>query len=137
MTSWVVAHQASLYLTISWNLSKFMSIELVLLFNQFIFCHLLLLPSIFLSIMVFFSEATVCIRWSKYWSFNFSISSSNEFIGSGFISFRIYLFDFLAVQVTLKSLHEQQNSEASILQCSAIFMVQIANSYMTTGKTIA
>ena len=74
---------------------------------------------------------------SKYWSISFSISPSNEFIGSGFIFFRIYLFDLLAVQVTLKSLHQQQNSKALVLQCSDIFMVQISNPYMTIGKTVA
>ena len=94
---------------------------------------LLLLPSIFLSIWVFSNELAVRIRWPKYWSF--SISPANEY--SGFISFRIDWFDLLAVQGTLKSLLQHHSSKASILQCSAFFMVQLSHTYLTTGKTIA
>ena len=104
--------------------------------NHLILCHpLLLLPSIFPSIMVFSNESVLCIRWPKYWSFSFSISPSNEY--SGLISFRIDWFDLLAVQGTLKSLLQYHSSKASILQCSAFFMVQLSHLYMTTGKTMA
>ena len=100
---WIAACQASLSFTISQSLARFMSIESVILSNHLILCHpLLLLTSIFPSIRVFFNESAVCIRWPKYWSFNFSISPSNEY--SGLISFRIDWFDLLAVQGTLKSL---------------------------------
>ena len=103
--------------------------------NHLILCHpLLLLPSILPSIRVFSNES-VHIRWPKYWSFSFSISPSNEY--SGLISFRIDWFDFLAVQRTLQGLLQHHSSKASILQCSAFFMVQISHPYMTTGKTIA
>ena len=104
--------------------------------NHFILCHaLLLLPSIFPSIRVFSNESVLHIRWPKYWSFSFSISPSNEY--SGLSSFRIDLLDLLAVQGTLKSLLQHHSSKASILQCSAFFMVQLSHPYMTTGKTIA
>ena len=96
---------------------------------------LLLLPSIFPSIRVFSSESILCIRWPKYWSFSFSISSSNEY--SGHISFRMDWLDLLAVQGTLKSLLQHHSSKTSILQCSAFFIVQLSHPYMTTGKTIA
>ena len=98
-------------------------------------CSLLLLPSIFPSIRVFSSESVLCIRWPKYWSFSFSISPSNEY--SGLISFRIDLLDLLAVQGTLMNLIQHHRSKASILQCSAFFMVQLLHPYMTIGKTIA
>ena len=99
-------------------------------------CSLLLLPSTFPSIRVFSKESVLCIRWPKYWSFNFSISPSNEY--SGLISFWIDQFDLFAVQGTLKSLLLQHpNSKASVLQCSAFFMVQLSHLYMTIGKTIA
>ena len=98
-------------------------------------CPLLLLPSIFPSIRGFSKESVLRIRWPKYWSFNFSISPSNEY--SGLISFRIDQFDLLAVQGTLKSLLQHHSSKASILWHSAFFMVQISSLYMTTGKTIA
>ena len=102
--------------------------------NHLIFCHpLLLLPSIFPSNRVFSSESALRIRWPKYWSF--SISPSSEY--SGLISFRIDWFDLLAVQGTLKSLHQHHSSKASILWRSAFFMVQFSHPYMTTGKTIA
>ena len=104
--------------------------------NHLILCHpLLLLPSIFLSIMVFPKESALLIRWPKYWNFSLSISPSNEY--SGLISFRIDWFDLLAVQGTLKSLLQHHSSKASILQHSAFFTVQLAHPYMTTGKTIA
>ena len=104
--------------------------------NHLVLCHpLLLLPSIFPSIRVFSSESVLCIRWPKYWSFSFSIRPSNEY--SGLISFRIHWFDLLAVQGTLKSLLPYHSSKASILWCSAFFVVQLSHSYMTTGKTIA
>ena len=113
-----------------------MSIELVMPSNHLILCHaLLLLPSIFPSIRVFSNESVLCIRWPKHWSFNFSISPSNEY--SGLISFRMDWLDLLAVQGTLKSLLQYHSSKASILQCSAFFIVQLSCLYMTTGKTIA
>jgi len=101
--------------------------------NHLIFCHPLLLPSIFPSIRVSSNESVLLIRWPKCWSF--SISPSNEY--SGLISFRIDWFDLLAVQGTVKSLHQHHNSKASILRCSAFFIVQLSHPYMTTGKTIA
>ena len=98
-------------------------------------CHpLLLLLSIFPSIRVFSNESILHIRWPKYWSFNFSISTYNEY--SGLISFRIDLLNLLAVQETLKSLLQHHSSKASILQCSVFFIVQLSHPYMTTGKTI-
>ena len=104
--------------------------------NHLILCHpLLLSPSIFPSIRVFSNESALCIKWPKYWSFSFSISPSNEH--SGLISFRMDWLDLLAVQGTLKSLLQHHSSKASILQCSAFFMVQLSHPYMTTGKTIA
>ena len=113
-----------------------MSIESVMLINHLILCHpLLLLPSIFPSIGVFTNESALCIRWPKYWSFSFSIIPSNEY--SGLISFRIDWFDLLAVQGTLKSLLQHPSWKASVLQCSAFFMVQLLHPYMTTGKTTA
>ena len=107
-----------------------------MLSNHLILCHpLLLLPSIFPSIRVFSYESVFCIRWSKYWSFNFSISPSNEY--SGLISLRMNWLDLLAVQGTLKSLLQHHNSKASILWHSAFFIVQLSHPYMTTGKIIA
>ena len=100
-----------------------------------LYSPLLLLFSIFPSIRVFYNESVLCIRWPKYWSFSFSISPSNEY--SGLISFRIDWLDLLAVQGTLKSLLQHHSSNASILQCSALFMIQLSHPYMTTGKTIA
>ena len=111
-----------------------MSIESVMPSNHLILCRPLLLSSIFPSIRVFSNES-VLIRWPKYWSFSFSISPPNEY--SGLISFRIDWFDLLVVQGTLKSLHQHHSSKASILQCSAFFIVQLSHPYMTTGKTIA
>ena len=98
-------------------------------------CLLLLLLSIFLSIRVFSNESVLCIRWPKYWSFSFSIRPSSEY--SGLISFRVDWLDLLAVHGTLKSLHQHHSSKASILWCSAFFIVQLSHLYMTTGKTIA
>ena len=113
-----------------------MSIESVLPSNHLTLCHsLLLLPSIFPSIRVFPSESVLHIRWPKYWSFSFSISSSNEC--SRMISFRIDWFDLLAVQGTLKSLLQHHSCKASILQRSAFFMVQLSHPYTTIRKTIA
>ena len=104
--------------------------------NHLILCHpLLLLPSIFPSIRVFSNESALHIRWSKYWSFSFNISPSNEH--PELISLRIDWLDLLAVQGTLKSLLQHHSSKTSILQCSAFFIVQLSHPYMTTGKTIA
>ena len=104
--------------------------------NHLILCNpLLLLPSIFPSIRVFFNESALRIRWPKYWSFNFNISLTNEH--PGLISFRMDWLDLLAVQGTLKSLLQHHSSKASILQCSAFFIMQFSHPYMTTGKTIA
>ena len=113
-----------------------MSVESVMSSNHLTLCHpLLLLPSIFPSIRVFSSESALHIRWPKYWSFSFTISSSNEY--SGLISFRIDCFYLLAVQGTLKSLLQHHSSKALIHQHSAFFTVQLSHPYMTTGKTIA
>ena len=103
--------------------------------NNLVFCHPLLLPSIFPSIRVFSNDSASCIRWPKDWSFSFNISLSNEHPGP--ISFRMDWLDLLAVQGTLKSLLQHHSSKASILQCSAFFIVQLSHPYMTTGKTIA
>ena len=131
-----VAHQASLSIANSWSLLKLMSIELVMPSNCLILCRPLLLPpSIFPSIRVFSNESVLHIRWSKYWSFSFSISPFNEY--SALISFRMDWLDLLAVQGTLKSLLQHHSSKASILWCSAFFTVQLSHPYMTTGKTIA
>ena len=117
------------------SLLKFMSIELVMPTNQLILCHpLLLLPSIFPSIKVFSNELILCIRWSNYWSFSFSISPSNEY--SELISFRIDCFDPLAVQGTVKTLLQPHSTKGSILQFLTFFMVQLSHPYMTTGKII-
>ena len=130
------ASQASLFFTISQNLLKLMSIESVMSSNHLILCYpLLLLSSIFPSISVFSNESALPIRWPKYWSFSFSIGSSNEY--SGLISFRIDRLNFLAIQGILKSLLQHHSSKASILRHSAFFMVQLSHPYMTTGKTIA
>ena len=118
-TPWTAACQASLSITNSWSLLKLMSIESVMPFNHLILCcPLLLLPSIFPSIRVFSNESVLHIRWPKYWSFRVSISPSNEY--SGLISFRMDWLDLLAVQETLKSLHQHHSSKASILQRSAL-----------------
>ena len=115
---------------------KLMSTELVMPSNHLILCHpLFLLPSIFPSIRVFSNESALCNRWPKYRSLSISISPFNE--DSGLISFRMDSLDLLAVQGTLKSLLQHHSSKASILLCSAFFIVQLSHPYMTTGKTIA
>ena len=130
------SNQASLSITNSQSLLKFMSIKSVMPSNHLILCRPLLLPpSIFPSIRVFSSESVLYIRWPKYWSFSFSISPSNEY--SGLISFRMDWLDLLAVQGTLKSLLQHHSSKASILWHSAFFIVQLSHPYMTAGKTIA
>ena len=118
------------------SLPKLKSIELVMPSNHLILCRpLFLLPSIFPSIRVFSNESALHISWPKYWSFSFSISPSSEH--SGLISFMMDWLDLLAVQGTLKSLLQHHSSKASILWCSAFFIVQLLHPYMTTGKTIA
>ena len=113
-----------------------MSIESVILSNHLILCRpLLLLPSVFLSIKVFSNESALRIRWPKHWSYSFSISLSNDY--SGLIFFRMDWLELLTVQRTLKSLLQHHNLKASILRCSAFFMVQLSHPYMTTRKTIA
>ena len=135
-TSWTVACQASLSFTVSSNLLRHMSIESVMPSDHLILYYpLLLLPSIFCSIRVFFNELALHIRWTKYWSFSFNISPSNEY--SELISLRMDWLDLLAVQRTLKSLLQHHSSKASILWHSAFFIVQISHPYTTTGKTIA
>ena len=135
-TPWTAARQTSLSITNSQSLLKLMSIESVMPSNHFILCHpFLLLPSIFPSIRVFSNESALRIRWPKYWSFSFSISPSNEH--SGLTFFRMDWLDLLAAQGTLKSLLQHHSSKASILRCSAFFIVQLSHPYMTTGKTIA
>ena len=115
---WTAACQASLSFTVSWSLLRLMSKESVIPSNYLILCHsLLLLPSIFSTIRVFSNESALCIRWPKYWSFSFSISPSNEYLG--LISFRSDCFDVLPVQGTCKSLLQHHSSKASILWCSA------------------
>ena len=123
-------------ITNSHSLLKLMPIKSVMPSNHLILCHPLLLPpSIFPSIKVFSNESAICIRWTKYWSFSFNISPSHEH--PGLISFRMDWMDLLAVQGTLKSLLQHHSSKASVLQCSAFFMVQLSHPYVATGKTIA
>ena len=130
------AHQASLSFTISGSLLKLVSIESVKpSYHLVLCCPLLLLPAIFPSVRVFSNESVLHIRWPKCWSVSFSISPSNEY--SGLISFRMDWLDLLAVQGTLKRLLPHHNLKASILWCSAFFMVQLSHPYMTTGKTVA
>ena len=124
VTPWTAACQASLNITNPQSLLKLMNIESVMPSNHVILCHpVLLLVSIFPSIRVFSNESVLCVRWPKYWSFSFSISPSNEH--TRLISFRIDWFDLLAVQGTLKSLLQHHSSKASVLRCSAFFMVQL------------
>ena len=112
-----------------------MSTELVMLYNHLILCcPFILLPSIFPSLRIFSNGLALCIRWPKYWSFSFSISPSNEY--SGLISFRMDWLVLLAVQGTLKSLHQHHSSKASMLWHSAFFMAQLSYPYITTTKTI-
>ena len=113
-----------------------MSIESMMLSNHLILCcPLLLLPSVFPSIRVFFNESALQFRWPNYWSFSFSSSPSNEY--SGLISFKSDWFDLLAVQGTLQSLLQHHNLKAPILRHSAFFMVRLSHPHMTTGKTLA
>ena len=129
-TPWTAACQASLSITNFWCLVKLMSTELVMSSN-----HLVLRCPLLLNIRVFSNESGLRIWWLKYWSFSFSISPPNKYLG--LISFRMDWFDLLAVQGPLQSLLWHHSSKASILQHSAFFMVQLSHSYMTTGKTIA
>ena len=129
------AHQASLSITNSQSLFKLMPIKSVMPSNHPVLCHPLLPPSILPSIRVFSNESVLHIRWPNYWSFSFSISLSNEY--SGLISFRMDWLDLLAVQGSLKSLLQHHSLKASILQCSALFPVQLSHPYVTTRKTIA
>ena len=136
VTPLTAACQASLSIINYRSLLKFMSSESVMLSNHLILCHPLLPPSIFHSIRVFSIKLVLCIRWPKHWNFRFSISPSNEY--SGLIYFRMDRLDLLlAVQRTLKSLLQHHSSKASILRCSAFFIVQLSHLYITTGKTIA
>ena len=125
VTPWTAAHQASLSFTLSRSTFKLMTFESMMPSNHLILCcPLLLLPSVFPSIMVFSNESALHIKWLEYWSFSFSINPSNEY--SGLISSRIDLFYFLAIQGTLKNLLQQHNSKASIFRHSALFMVQLS-----------
>ena len=134
-TAWTAAHQGSLPFTIAWSLLKPMSIMSVMPSNHLVlFCTLLNLSSIFSSIGAFSTELSLHIRWPKYWSFNFIISPSKE--NSGLISFRIDFLYLLVVQGTHNYLLQNRSSKASVLQRSALFMVQLSHWYMTTGKTI-
>ena len=130
-TPWTEACQASLTITNSQSLYKLMSIALVMPSNHLILCRPLLLPSIFPSIGVFLSESALHVRWLKYWSFSFNISPSNEH--PGLISYRMEWLDLLVVQGTLKSLLQHHCSKASIIRCSAFFIVQLSHLYIITG----
>ena len=133
---WTTTRQASLSVTNSWSLPKLMSIELVMPLSHLILCcPLVLLSSIFPSIRVFSNESAVRVRWPKYCSFSFSISPSNEH--TGLISFRMDWLDLVEVQGTLKSFLQHHSSKASILLCSAFFIVQLSHPYMTTGRSIS
>ena len=135
MTPWTAACQPSLSVTSSHTLLKLMTMESVMPSNHLILCRPLLLPSVFPNIRVFSSESALHIRWPKYWSFSFNISSSNEH--PGLISFRIDWLDLLAAQGTLKSLLQHHSSKAAIFRSSGFFMIQLSHPYVTTGKTIA
>jgi len=138
VTPWTAAHQAFLSITNSQSVLKLMFITSVMPSNHLILFHpLLLLPSIFPSIKVFSNESVLHIRWPKHWSFSFSFSFSRSNEYKRLISFRMDWLDFLVLQGTLKSLLQYHNSKASILQCSAFFIVQLSHPYMTTGKAIA
>ena len=135
VTPWIIAHHASLSITNSRSLPKFMSIESLMPCKHFILCRLILLPSIFPSIRVFSNESALQIRWPNYWSFSFTISPSSDH--PGLFSFRMDWLD-LVVQGTLKSCVLQHNSsKASILWCSAFFIDQLSRPYITIGETIA
>ena len=132
VTPWTAACQDSLSITNSRSLLKLMSIDLVMPSNHLILCCPLLLPSsIFPSIRIISNESVLCITWPKYWSFRFSISSSNEY--SGLISFGMDWLDLLAGQATLRSLLQHHSSKASIHRCSVFVIVQLSHPYMTTG----
>ena len=136
MSPWTAAYQAFLSITNSWSLLKLMSIRSVTPYNHSILCcPLLLLPSIFSNIKVFSNESVLRFRWPKHWNFSLNISPYNEY--SGLISFKMDWLDLLAVQGTLKSLLQHHSAKASILHCSAFFMVQLSHPYMTTGKITA
>ena len=135
VTPWPAAHQASLTITNSQNLLKLMCIESVMPSNRLILCPLSSCLQSFPASGFFSDESVIPIRWSKDWSFSFSISPSNKY--SGLISFMIDWFDLLAVQGTLKSFPQHHSSKASILQCSAFFIVQLSHPHVTTGETIA
>ena len=136
VTPWIAARQASLSITNSWSSPRLTSIESVMPSSYLILCRpLLLLPSIFPSIRVISNESVLWITWPKYWNFSFSIIPSKEI--PGLISFRMDWLDLLAVQGTLKSPLQHHISKASVLQCSAFFIVQLSHPYMSTGKTIA
>ena len=135
-TPWIEAHQASLSITNSQSSLRLRSVESVMPSSHLtLCCPLLLLPPIPPRIKVFSNESTLCMRWPKYWSFSFSIIPSKEI--PQLISFRMDWLDLLAVQGTLKSLLQHQDSKASILRRSAFFTVHFSHPYMTTGKTIA
>ena len=136
MAPWTTTCQASLALTISQSLPKFMSVSSVIPFSHLIlYSPVLLLPSIFPSISIFSNEWALRIRWLKYWSFSLSISPSREY--SGMISLKIHWFDLLAVQGTLGSLLKHHSLKVPVLRCSIFFPVQLSQLYMTRGKTIA
>ena len=143
VTRWSTTRQAPLSSTVSWSLLKFMFSELVKLPNHLVLCcPLLLLPSIFPSIRGLSNESSLCIKWPNYWSFSFNISPSYEYLDYSLtigwitkvIFFRIDWFALLAIQGTLKSLVQHHNSKASILWCSAFFMVQLSHPYMINRK---
>ena len=135
VTPWTTAWQASLSVTNSRSFPKLMSIESVMPSKHLILCRPLLLLSVFPNIRVFSNESALHIKWPKYWSFSFNISPSNEH--PGLISFRMDWLDLFALHGTLKSLLQHHSSKASILWCSAFFIVQLSHPYMTTGKTVA
>ena len=136
MTPWTAARQASLSITNSRNLLKLTSINSMIPSNHLNLCRFLLVPpSIFPIIRVFSNESLLHIRWPKYWSFSFSICPSNDY--SGLISFWFDWLDLLVIQGTLRSLLQHHSSKASILRCSAFFIVQLSHPYVTTGKIIA
>ena len=133
VTPWPAARQASLSITNSQSLLKLVSVESVMPSSHLILCRpLLLLPPIPPNIRVFSKESTLRMRWPKYWSFSSNISPFSEY--SGLISFSMDWLDLLAVQGTLKSLLQHHSSKASILQCSAFFMVQLSHPYMILEK---
>ena len=135
MTPWTAARQASLSITNSQSLLKFMSTESVMPSNHLILYDPLLPPSIFPSMKIFSNKSLLHIRWLKYWSFSFNITPSNEY--SRLISFRMDWLDLLAVQGILKSLLQHHSSKPSILRCLAFFIMPFSHSCMITGKTIA